>query len=225
MGRKHFILSKFQRSKGGNNLYIKKIVLGELATNCYILGCSKTREAAVIDPAIVSNIILEQIKENGFQLKYIINTHGHADHIGGNKMLKDEFSANLLVHKLDEEMLIDPKKNFSFYSGIPIQSPPADQYLEDGMHLKIGLLDVLIIHTPGHSPGSVSIKVDNKIFTGDTLFREGIGRTDLPGGSNSDLTHSIKDKLFVFDASCEIFPGHGPETTLKWELENNPWLK
>ncbi len=206
-------------------LYVKKIVLGQLATNCYLLGCNKTKEAAVIDPAEENNMILTQLKNNGFYLKYIINTHGHTDHIGGNTMLKENSSAKLLIHQFDEDMLSDPQKNLSFYTGIPVQSPPADDYLEDGKNIRIGSLDISVIHTPGHSPGSVSIKVDEKIFTGDTLFAGGIGRTDLPGGSLSEINHSIKEKLVILDVACEILPGHGPGSTLQREIRDNPWLK
>ena len=204
---------------------LKKLVLGPLSTNCYLLSCTKTKEAVIIDPAEASTVLLGIIDNNNLRLKYIINTHGHGDHIGGNRVLKEKYSAKLMIHKLDEDMLIDDKKNFSFYTGMPVQSPPPDEYLEDGINLKVGLLDLLVIHTPGHSPGSVSIKVNGIIFSGDTLFKDSIGRTDLPGGSLPVLMNSIKEKLFIFDSSYEVLPGHGPATTLKQELENNPWLE
>jgi len=207
------------------SIYLKKIIIGQLSTNCYLLGCNKTKEAAVIDPAEENNIILTQLEKDGFSLRHIINTHGHADHIAGNKMLKSRTSAKIFIHQLDEEMLSDPQKNLSFYTGIPIKSPPADHYLEEGKKIRLGFLDILVIHTPGHSPGSVSLKIDRKIFTGDTLFANGIGRTDLPGGSLSEIQHSIKEKLMVLDTTCEILPGHGPGSTLQREIHNNPWLQ
>ena len=206
-------------------IYLKKIVLGQLSTNCYLLGCKLTREAAVIDPAEENDIILTQLEKDGFSLRHIINTHGHADHIAGNQMLKNSTLAKILIHRLDEAMLTDPQKNLSFYTGMPIKSPPVDNYLEEGKNIRLGSLDILIIHTPGHSPGSVSLKIDRKIFTGDTLFANGIGRTDLPGGSLSEIQHSIKEKLMVLDTTCEILPGHGPGSTLQREVHNNPWLQ
>lgn len=210
--------------KKQKDFYLKRIIMGPLATNCYLLGCLETKEAAVIDPAEESKVILDLIEDGGWHLLYIINTHGHGDHIGGNKQLKERYSAKLLIHRLDQDMLIEPQKNFSFYTGTSVQSPPPDDYLTDGMKINLGLLCLSIIHTPGHSPGSVAIKVNNTIFTGDTLFRESIGRTDFPGGSMADIMRSIKEKLLVFDDSCEVWPGHGPGTTLKHELEHNPWL-
>lgn len=208
-----------------NDIYLKRIVQGPLATNCYIVACAHTKEAAIIDPAVEDNILIELIDDNQFNLKYIINTHGHCDHIGGNQKLKEKYCAKLLIHKLDENMLIDPRSNFSFYSGEPIQSPLPDQYLEDGMCLNIGKLGLFIIHTPGHSPGSVSIKVDNLLFAGDTLFKNSIGRTDLPGGSMSQIMVSIRERILVLNENMEILPGHGPTTTIRQELATNQWLQ
>lgn len=208
-----------------DSIYIEKITLGQLATNCYILGCMMNKEAAVIDPAEENSVILKRLTKEGFSLKYIINTHGHADHIGGNYFLKNNTSAKLLIHRMDQEMLTGPQRNLSFYTGNSIQSPPADDYLEEGKNIKIGSLNISVIHTPGHSPGSTSLLVGNKIFTGDTLFANGIGRTDLPGGSLSEIKQSITNKLFILDHSCEIFPGHGPISSLGREILNNPWLQ
>lgn len=201
------------------------ILLDDFETNTYLVWSKGDKTAIVIDPAAKPQELFEEIKKLSLDIKYIINTHGHADHIAGNKMLKDSTSAKIFIHRLDEAMLSDPQKNLSFYTGMPIQSPPADHYLEEGKNVRIGSLDILVIHTPGHSPGSVSLKINGKIFTGDTLFANGIGRTDLPGGSLSEIQHAIKDKLMVLDNTCEILPGHGPGSTLQREIRNNPWLQ
>lgn len=208
-----------------SDLYIKKITLGPLATNCYLLACNKTKEALVIDPAEESDLIINELEKNSFSLKYIINTHGHSDHIGGNKMLKEKYSPKLLIHRLDADMLVNPYKNLSFYMGNSIQSPPADSYLEEGIDIRLGFYDISIFHTPGHSPGSISLKVDEKLFTGDTLFANGIGRTDLPGGSVTQIIRSIKEKIIIFGTSYEVLPGHGAGTTIKREIQHNPWLQ
>ena len=208
-----------------HNLHIQRMVLGPLATNCYFIGCHKSREAAIIDPAEESKMLYSQLEKDGFTLKYIINTHGHGDHIGGNSALKERYAASLLIHRLDAAMLTDPKKNLSFYSGQSVQSPPADDYLEEGQKIKIGSLEVMVLHTPGHSPGSISLIVGKKVFTGDTLFAGGIGRTDLPGGSSIQIMHSIREKLMPLEVSSEILPGHGPSSILQQEIENNPWLQ
>lgn len=211
-------------SNDRNNIFLKKIVMGPLATNCYLLGCVKTGEAVVIDPAEESDILLDLIDNNKLTLKYIINTHGHGDHIGGNRFLKEKYSAKLLIHISDKDMLMEPKNNLSFFTGHPTKSPLPDGFLEDGMNINLGVLRLCIIHTPGHSPGSVSIKVDSMLFTGDTLFKDSIGRTDFPGGSMTQIMSSIKEKLLTLEDDYEVLPGHGPSTTLKQELLNNPWL-
>ncbi|MDD4363967.1 MAG: MBL fold metallo-hydrolase [Atribacterota bacterium] len=204
---------------------IKKLILGPLSTNCYFLVCSKTKELAVIDPAEKNDKIIEVIEKNRFKLKYIINTHGHADHIAGNELLKSRYKSILAIHRMDSNMLLDIQENLSFFTGNLIVSPPADRQLMNEDIIKIGQLSILIIHTPGHSPGSIILKVDKYLFTGDTLFANGIGRTDLPGGSDEQMIHSIKEKITVLDRNYIILPGHGPISKLNYELKNNPWLQ
>ncbi|MBN2395846.1 MAG: MBL fold metallo-hydrolase [Candidatus Atribacteria bacterium] len=208
------------------DLMIRKKILGPLLTNCYLIACNETKVAMVIDPAVENITMIDELEKNSLSLKYIMNTHGHYDHIGGNKMLKERYSAaQLLIHRLDAEMLTNPIKNLSFYTGNPVQSPPPDNFLEEGIDIQLGMHKVSIFYTPGHSPGSVSIKIDGKFFSGDTLFANGIGRTDFPGGSIDQIICSIKEKIVIFGASCEILPGHGPSTTIQREVKNNPWLQ
>jgi glyoxylase-like metal-dependent hydrolase (beta-lactamase superfamily II) len=208
-----------------HNFSITKFVLGPISTNCYLLACNKTKEAAIIDPAEEDNAIFDKIEDENYSLKYVINTHGHFDHIGGNKILKEKYCAKILIHRSDENMIINPQLYCSFKIGNTYNSPPADKYLEDGMVIKIGEIEISILHTPGHSPGSVSLIVDKNIFTGDTLFANGIGRTDLTGGSMEQIMHSIKEKLKLFNDDYTILPGHGSMSTIGEEMRNNPWLQ
>lgn len=208
-------------------MFLKKLVVGALETNCYLIGCKKTKKAAVIDPGGEEEVdlILKLLQENNFDLKYIINTHGHIDHIAGNRRLKDKTMASLLIHKLDADMLVDINKNFSIFMGKEICSPPADIFLEEGDEIILGSLKLTVFHTPGHTPGGISLILDNVIFTGDTLFAGGIGRTDLPGGSYQDLQRSIKEKLLILGNTKIIYPGHGPDSTIGEERRTNPYLK
>jgi len=208
-------------------MFLKRLVVGLLETNCYLISCEKTKEAAVIDPGgeEAADLILNLLQKNNFNLKYIINTHGHIDHIIGNNLLKVKTEALLLIHRLDADMLIDGNKNISSFMGKEICSPHADKLLEEGDEISLGTLKLKFIHTPGHTPGGISLVVNNIVFTGDTLFAGGIGRTDLPGGSYQDLQKSIKEKLLVLSDDKIIYPGHGPDSTIGEERRTNLYLK
>lgn len=208
-------------------MFLKRLVVGALETNCYLISCEKTKEAAVIDPGgeEAADLILNLLQKNNFNLKYIINTHGHIDHIIGNNLLKVKTEALLLIHRLDADMLIDGNKNISSFMGKEICSPHADKLLEEGDEISLGTLKLKFIHTPGHTPGGISLVVNNIVFTGDTLFAGGIGRTDLPGGSYQDLQKSIKEKLLVLSDDKIIYPGHGPDSTIGEERRTNLYLK
>ena len=207
-------------------MFFKKLVVGLLETNCYLIGCKNSRKAAVIDPGGEEDVdlILNLLQENNFDLKYIINTHGHADHIAGNKALKANTKALLLIHRLDALMLIDANKNLSIFEGKEICSSPADRFLEEGDEIILGLLKLTVFHTPGHTPGGISLALNNIVFTGDTLFAGGVGRTDLPHGSYQDLQKSIKEKLLILDDDKIIYPGHGPSSTIGEERRTNPYI-
>ena len=208
-------------------MFLKRLVIGALETNCYLIACVKTKKAAVIDPGGEegTDLILNLLQKNNFNLKYIINTHGHIDHIAGNNSLKAKTEALLLIHRLDADMLVDANKNFSSLMGKEICSPPADKFLEEGDEITLGILKLTVIHTPGHTPGGISLVLNNIVFTGDTLFAESIGRTDLPGGSYQDLQKSIKEKLLVLSDDTIIYPGHGPDSTIGEERRKNPYIK
>ena len=207
-------------------MFLKKLVVGELETNCYLIGCKKTKKAVVIDPGGEEEVglVLSFLQENNFDLKYIINTHGHIDHIAGNNLLKAKTEALLLIHRLDADMLVDANKNFSSFMGKEICSPPADKLLEEGDEISLGTLNLIVIHTPGHTPGGISLVLNNIVFTGDTLFAGGIGRTDLPGGSYQDLIKSIKEKLLILGDDKIIYPGHGSDSTIGEERRTNPYI-
>ncbi|MBA7490282.1 Hydroxyacylglutathione hydrolase GloC [subsurface metagenome] len=207
-------------------MFLKKLIVGELETNCYLIGCKKTKKAAMIDPGGEEEVdlVLNFLQENNFDLKYIINTHGHIDHIAGNNLLKAKTKALLLIHRLDADMLVDANKNFSSFMGKEMCSPPADKLLEEGDEISLGTLNLIVIHTPGHTPGGISLVLSNIVFTGDTLFAGGIGRTDLPGGSYQDLIKSIQEKLLVLSDDKIIYPGHGPDSTIGEERRTNPYI-
>ena len=207
-------------------MFLEKLVVGVLETNCYLIGCKKTKMAAVIDPGGEEKVglILDILEKNNFSLKYIINTHGHIDHIDGNNLLKAKTKALLLIHRLDADMLVDANKNFSSFMGKEIYSPSADKLLEEGDEISLGTLNLIVIHTPGHTPGGISLVLNNIVFTGDTLFAGGIGRTDLPGGSYQDLIKSIKEKLLILGDDKIIYPGHGPDSTIGEERRTNPYI-
>ena len=206
-------------------MLVRKLVVGDLQTNCYVLADEKSKEGLVIDPGGDCGDIEEVIEKEGLNIKYIILTHGHADHIAALSSLKEKTNAQILIHAADSDMLLEPTYNLSFFTGENLICPKADKFFDDGDKIKIGSLELEVLHTPGHSPGGVSLFTDKMIFTGDTLFCEGIGRSDLPGASHNGLLHSIKTKILAKPDDTVVYPGHGPETTIGEEKENNPWIK
>ena len=196
---------------------IERIVVGYLETNCYIFADLDTKEAALIDPGSNGGRIKRGIEKHGLHVKCIINTHGHGDHISSN----GKFKAPIYIHRLDTDFLGNAELNMSASFGLSIKSPEASRFLEDGDIIEVGNLKLKVIHTPGHTPGSISLLGDGVIFTGDTLFMGGVGRTDFPYGSEQKLSDSIKEKLFVLDDKTVIYPGHGPSSTIGEEKLQN----
>ena len=199
---------------------VKKIVVGLLEANCYIFADMDAKIAAIIDPGGDGDNIKSEVEKLGVKIKCVINTHGHGDHIFSNK----EFNAPICIHKLDAEFLKNPQLNLSSLFGFAIKSPPAGRLLEEGDIIEIGSLRLKVIHTPGHTPGSISLLGDQIVFTGDTLFKESIGRTDFSYGSGEELIKSIKYKLLTLGDNTLVFPGHGPSTTIGEEKKRNPFI-
>lgn len=206
-------------------MIIKRVIVSAYETNCYIVGCPETRLGAVIDPGDDGDNIIDQIKKLELDIKYIILTHGHIDHINAVRDVKEFSGADILIHEKDKEMLTSSYENLSVFTGDNINQPKADKTLNDGDKIQIGNLIFHVIHTPGHSPGSISLKTGIYIFSGDTLFAGSIGRTDFPGGSYNAIIRSIKEKLLIYDGDILVLPGHGPETTLESEKNFNPFLR
>jgi len=207
------------------NIPVKIIPVGMLDTNCYIVGDPETKEGVVIDPGAEGDRIKAAVESLGLDVKYIINTHGHHDHIGANFIIKRAFGAPLAIHRDDASMLKDPLLNLSFKKDREeISGLEADMLLEDGDEIAVGRLAFKVLHTPGHTQGSICLLAEREVFTGDTLFAGSVGRTDLPGGSYEQLMESISTKLKPLPGELTVYPGHGPSSTMSVEKEDNPFL-
>ena len=205
-------------------MIIKAMALGPIQANCYILGCEDTLHAAVIDPGGESDRILAALSESKLTLKNIINTHGHFDHVGANLRLKEVTGADLMIHALDAPMLAQLSSSATMFGLSAENSPPPDRTLDDGDTVVVGNISLRVIHTPGHSPGGVSLFTDKSVFVGDTLFAGSVGRTDLPGGDAATLKTSIQNKLFTLGDDVTVYPGHMGQTTIGQERRHNPFV-
>jgi hydroxyacylglutathione hydrolase len=209
-------------------MFLKQIQVGEMAVFAYIVGDLDTKEGLVIDPAAETDIILSEAEKNGVQIKYIVNTHGHVDHFSGNADMKEKTGAKIIIHEADADMLVStPSMVLSMFRAKP--SPMADIKVRDGDSVDVGKVSLKVIHTPGHTPGGICLYMDGYVFTGDTLFVEGVGRTDLPGGSWRTMAASIKTRLFTLPDETVVLPGHNygrtSMSTIGNEKKNNPFIK
>jgi hydroxyacylglutathione hydrolase len=205
-------------------MIIQTLILGPMQANCYLLECEKTHSAIVIDPGDDADQVLYLINERKLKLEIIINTHGHIDHIAANTDLKEKTTAKLYIHRADADMIINQQGNLSAFIGMPFASVPPDRLLDDGDIINAGEMSLKVIHTPGHSPGSICLLADDVIFTGDLLFASSIGRYDFPGSSYDLIMESLK-KIMEFGDDLTVYPGHGPETTIGEERLTNPFLQ
>jgi len=201
------------------------VIVGALETNCYLVYCTESLECAIVDPGAEAQKIFHLITKKSLNPVVLLNTHGHIDHIGANKDIKERFNIPLCIHALDKSMLENVQQSeLSFFLGAK-ESPSPDKYLEDGDMVKLGKFSLQVIHTPGHSPGGVSFLGDGFILSGDTLFYGGVGRADLPGGSWDELERSIKNKILTLPDETIVLPGHGPTTSVGQERNLNPFIK
>lgn len=201
------------------------IPVGPMGANCYVIGCEETKEAAVVDPGGEVGKIQDYLQDKGLKLKYIINTHGHIDHIAGNDRLREATGARLLIHELDAPMLEDTRLNLSAFMGFEVSFKPADQLLADGDTIEVGKVKLEVVHTPGHTRGGICLVAEGAVFTGDTLFNGSIGRTDFPGGDFDAIINSIKLKLMALPDDTAVYPGHMGPSTIAYERKHNPFLR
>jgi glyoxylase-like metal-dependent hydrolase (beta-lactamase superfamily II) len=205
-------------------LKVINVLSGDIRTNCYLIFDDLTKAALIIDPGEDTQKVIDKIKELKLIPELLINTHGHFDHIIADDAIRDEFQILLAVHKDEIEMIMDPVKNFSDYYGKSTSVRKPEIILEDGSLTKLSFTQFQTIHTPGHSAGGICLLFDDFLITGDTLFKGDIGRTDLENGNFDTLMSSLK-KLKTLKPSLIIYPGHGQQSTLDYELKNNPYLK
>ena len=204
-------------------MIIKLLVVGPLASNCYIVGDEATNEGVIVDPADEAEIILQSVAEFGLTIRSIVLTHGHPDHIAALKEVKEATGAEIAVHTSDSEYHRQQALALTFGFRCP-SLPPPDRLLKDGDSLDIGELHFKVIHTPGHTPGGICLLGHGVLFSGDTLFNYGIGRYDLPGGDYAQLMNSLQATLMALPDETIVYPGHGPKTTIGAERRDNPFL-
>ncbi|MBI5166967.1 MAG: MBL fold metallo-hydrolase [candidate division NC10 bacterium] len=199
-------------------------MVGPLENNVYLVSDRGSRKAALIDPGLESEGILQHLEQAGLQLELIINTHGHFDHIYANAFFKAKTGAKVLIHKKDLSGLRRLQDEALLFGLRAAPSPEPDRLLQEGDLIELAGFSFQVLHTPGHTPGGICLYHDGMVFVGDTLFAGSIGRTDLPGGSYEALIASVQKKLFVLPEETVVYPGHGPETTIGEEKRTNPFF-
>ena len=206
-------------------MIVRKLELGPFAANCYIVASETTKEGIVIDPGAMAGEILAEISRLGVSVKTIVLTHGHMDHTGALAELKEATGAEVAIHAADAPYLRGGNPMMRLLGGQVRQLPEPDRLLQDGDILEVGDdVRLRVLHTPGHTPGGISLAADGIVFTGDTLFQFGVGRTDFPGGSHEQLIDSIRHKLLEMPDDTVVCPGHGPDTKIGIERRLNPFL-
>ncbi len=204
-------------------MIVERIIVGALATNCYIIACDGSTKAAVIDPGADGPVILEKLEQLDLQVELIINTHGHYDHTGADSELMKAQPVPVYIGAEDLNMLNDSSANLALFIGARDIRVESARSLREDQVLNLDDLEIRVIETPGHTRGSISLLIEDRLFTGDLLFQGSVGRTDFPGSSYSDLMMSL-NKISHLPDSTLVYPGHGPATVLGEEKQTNPFL-
>ncbi len=205
-------------------MILKLLPLGQFQTNCYLVGSENTKEGIVIDPGSDPLVIIDQIRQLDLKINLIVNTHAHVDHVMAIESIKRATDAKFALHADDLPILHQASAAGVQFFGKPVIVPEPDILLKDGDTVEAGEVKLTVIHTPGHSPGGICLYTEGVVFSGDTLFQFSIGRTDFPGGNHRQLLDSIVTRLFVLPDDTVVLPGHGPDSTIGFERENNPFL-
>ncbi len=208
---------------------IDRLILGSFETNCYILRETEAaKDCLIIDTGLEAGELVDFLARHKLNPVAVVLTHGHIDHVTGTVALRQNFpEIKVYIHKLDAEMLTGTKDNLSTLAGQTFGTEPADVFIEEGDKIELANIKLEVLHTPGHTPGGVSLcsKEDQLVFVGDTLFAGSVGRTDFPGASFAQLKKSIREKLFTLPEEIICYPGHGPQTTIAHEKAHNPFLQ
>ena len=209
-------------------MIIKQLIVGSMGVCSYIIGCEETKKGAVVDPGGDENVILAEVEKLGLDIEYVIATHGHPDHVCGNRTIKEATNGKIVMHEADADFF-EKTETQNYFSMLGLEpSPPTEIRVKEGDILEMGTVKLQIIHTPGHTPGGICLYSAPDLITGDTLFVGGVGRTDFPGGSYSELINSLKTKVLALPDDTVVWPGHGyggSQSTIGEEKKSNPYLR